>query len=123
MNLIVKLLLFAVLLWPLTGRAQEVEVSVGLVCDTPLQVASYLDKYTTPAETLAAVNQEANDPNACIIARVAYVQGAVLTEVRTPKGAFKVIEIVVVGVETARGMMQLVPALFYSMLRVNEQGA
>ena len=102
------------------ARAQEVEVSVGLICDTQKQVESYVEKFTTAEETLAAVNLEANDPQACIVTKFAYVQGNDLSVVKNRLGSFWVVEIVVVGVETHQGMMQLQPALFYSLRKVQE---
>lgn len=108
----------------LPAKAEEMNVEVGqsLVCDTQQQVERFVALFDGDAETAAnAVNEEAKDPMACVIATIAYVRGHELETVRTSTGAYRIVRILVLGVVTDRGMEAAAPAPFYSIAEIEEE--
>ena len=68
------------------------------------------------------VNAEAHDPSACGIAsNVEYVRGSRIATVRTKDVTWEVVEILVVGVMTPEGARTIAPAVYYSLLRLDER--
>ncbi len=107
-----------------TAQAQEIQVGQGLVCDTSAQVGSFLTKdQADPRAALQAVNEEANDPTACVLSRFAFVKGQPGDTVRNEKGSWIVTEILVIAVLTPHGWQRIAPHAYWSAFRIDEQGA
>ena len=109
------------LLTCLPARAYDVETGSIAICDTLKQVerlAQLLDE--DPTVAMSAVNAEENDPNACALVDVAYVQGPQFGVARSPSHAFQIVPILVVGASTSVGYRPVTPALFFALVEVKE---
>ena len=69
---------------------------------------------------VGAINTEEHNPSACGIADVAYVQGPELGVARSGSHAFRIIPIVVVAADTPAGYRAAEPALFFTVVEVEE---
>src|SRR5579871_6805972 len=104
-----------------TAISQSVDIVTGPVCDTQEEVQRYIALYDGDAEaTVAALNAEAHDPHACGVATVAYLRGP-----RTGVGwkhdtGFDIVRILVVGVDTKRGIQAVTPAAYFTVFSVRE---
>ncbi len=67
-----------------------------------------------------AVNTEANDPTACAVVPTAYIRGRELAMVRTKYGAFRIVRILVLGVVAEAGYQAAAPAVFFSVVKIEE---
>ena len=106
------------------ARAHEVETGTGVICDTREQaqrLALLLDKDAQAA--IKAVNAEARDPTACALATVAYVRGAKAGTARSKAGTFDIVEVLVLGVETPRGLHGASPAVYFTLFKIEERAA
>src|SRR5262245_20987235 len=113
-----------VLVFYLPARAHEVETGTGVICDTREQaqrLALLLDEDTQAA--ISSVNAEVHDPTACALATVAYVRGAKAGTTRSKAGTFEIVEVLVVGVETRRGLQNASPAIYFTLFKIEERGA
>ena len=103
---------------------QGVQIGSGMICDTKPQIERLLSLLDQgPQEALGAVNAEEKNPNACGFATIAYTQSAELETARNKDGAFRIVEIVVVGVGTPRGFQPVAPTAFYSIVKIEEERA
>jgi hypothetical protein len=119
LGLALPLLLLAAL-----GGAHEIETGSGVICDTREQaqrLALLLDDDAQAA--IRTVNAEVRDANACALATVAYVRGAKAGTARSKAGTFEIVEVLVVGVETQRGLRQASPAIYFTLFKVEERAA
>jgi hypothetical protein len=108
----------------LVGAPVEIETGSGVICDTPEQaqrLALLLDDDAQAA--IGTVNAEAHDATACALATVAYVRGAKAGTARSKVGTFEIVEVLVVGVETRRGLRQASPAVYFTLFKVEERPA
>lgn len=106
------------------ARAHEVETGTGVICDTREQaqrLALILDEDAQAA--IRTVNSEARDPTACALATVAYVRGAKAGTTRSKAGTFEIVEVLVVGVDTRRGLRSASPAVNFTLFKIEERGA
>jgi hypothetical protein len=104
--------------------AHEIETGSGVICDTREQaqrLASLLDDDAQAA--IRTVNTEAHDSAACALATVAYVRGARAGTARSKAGTFEIVEVLVVGVETRRGLQQASPAVYFTLFEIDERPA
>ena len=104
--------------------AHEIETGSGVICDTREQaqrLALLLDDDAQAA--IQTVNAEAHDANACALATVAYVRGAKAGTARSKAGTFEIVELLVVGVATRRGLQQASPAVYFTLFKVEERPA
>jgi hypothetical protein len=104
--------------------AHEIETGSGVICDTREQaqrLAFLLDHDAQAA--IRTVNAEAHDVNACALATVAYVRGAKAGTARSKAGTFEIVEVLVVGVETRRGLQQASPAVYFTLFKIEERRA
>jgi hypothetical protein len=104
--------------------AHQIETGSGVICDTREQaqrLALLLDDDAQAA--IQTVNAEARDANACALATVAYVRGAKAGTARSKAGTFEIVEVLVVGIETRRGLQQASPALYFTLFKVEERAA
>ena len=105
----------------LPAHAYETETGAVMICDTQKQIERYVQVFDGNARAaIRAVNTEENDPNACALADVTYVQGPDVGMARSSSHAFRIVPIVVVGVSTSRGYGSVTPALFFTSVKINE---
>jgi hypothetical protein len=109
------------LVFALPARAQNIEIGNGLLCDTQRQVELYVDLYDGDVQsTVRAVNAEANDPTACMIATTAFVRGARVSVIGNRYGIFQVVRIVVIGVVTDDQVEDVIPTTFFTLFEMDE---
>ena len=107
-------------------RAQETEYNIeydkGLICETQDQAQALVARLNGDDldSAVRAVNASEQDSQACRVATVAFVRGNTLATARTKSATFQLVRILVLGVETAGGYRQVVPAAFVSVFRVKE---
>jgi hypothetical protein len=103
-------------------RAQEIEYDKGLICETQEQAQTLVARLNGDDfdSAVRAVNAGEQDPQACRVATVAFVRGNTLATARTKTATFQLVRVLVLGVETAGGYRQVVPAAFVSVFRVKE---
>jgi len=105
----------------LPAYAYEIETGAVMICDTQKQVERYIQLFDgNPRTAIRAVNTEENDPNACALTDVTYVQGPDVGIARSSSHAFRIVPIAVVGVNTGRGAAPVKPALFFTPVEVKE---
>jgi hypothetical protein len=105
----------------LPAHAYETETGAVMICDTQKQVERYVQVFDgNPRTAIRAVNTEENDPNACALADVTYVQGPDVGMARSSSHAFRIVPIAIVGVNTARGAAPVKPALFFTPVEIKE---
>lgn len=106
------------------GNQRNIEIATSLICDTPEQVERFVALFDGNAElAINTVNDEAQSPNACVVATAAYVKGEERATARSQVGTFQVYQIFVVGVVTLNGMQAVQPAEFFTLMPVEEQSA
>ncbi|MGH6770652.1 MAG: hypothetical protein ACRECO_16705 [Xanthobacteraceae bacterium] len=109
------------------GNQRNIEIATNLICDTPQQVERFVALFDGNAElAISTVNDEAQTPNACVVATAAYVKGEERATARSQAGTFQagtfqVFQIFVVGVVTLNGMQAVQPAEFFTLMPVEEQ--
>ena len=100
------------------------EVGESLVCDTLGQVELFADLFTGDAQTaIRVVNEEEHNPSACGLVNVAFMRGDKHGVIRHGDTTFEVVHILVVGIETERGLRAVRPAAYYTLFSVKEFGA
>lgn len=111
--------LMVALIAPAGAGEQNIEVDTNLICDTQQQVERLLalfDGQTGSAEgAIAAVNEEANVTDACVIATVAFRRGEVVATVKNVQATFDVIRVEVVGVYGLDGLERIQPADYFTL--------
>jgi len=77
----------------------KIQIGTGVICDTHDEVNRFVNLMAErdAGVALHSVNQEASNPLACGMATVAFRTGADLGEVRTGKGAYKILKIEVIA--------------------------
>ena len=104
------------------ANAYEIETGSGVICDTRAQaerVAALLDQDTRAA--IQAVNAEVRDPVACVFATFYYVRGAKVGTARSKAGTFDIVEVLVVGMGSRRGVLPSKPASYFMLFKIDEQ--
>lgn len=116
-------MLFCILV--LSFRAEAQENAVGLVCDTAEQVILYasLAEEKGVEGAVQAVNEDAKDPTACVVASIHYIRGDEKAKVTIEGRQYTVSEILVLGVQTGRGWMPIKPSVYYSLFEAEGQPA
>src|SRR3954469_3316619 len=105
----------------LPAQAYELETGTVMICDTQKQVERFAQLFDGDIKVaVGAINDEEHNPSACGIADVAYVQGPELSVARSAAHAFRIIPIVVVAAETPAGYRAAEPALFFTVVEVEE---
>jgi hypothetical protein len=103
---------------------QGIQVGTGMICDTRQQVERLLTLLDLgPQEAVGKVNAEEKNPNACGLATMAYTESAELSTARNRDGAFRIVQIVVIGVGTPQGFRPVAPTAFYSLVKIEEERA
>ena len=109
------------LAFALPAQAHEVERGTIMICDTQKQAERLGQIFEgNPQVALSAVNTEENNPTACGAVDAAYVQGKVLGTVRSKSHTFRVVPIIVVGVNTPAGLQPVNSAVFFTLVKVVE---
>jgi hypothetical protein len=105
-------------------RADEVETSTGVICNTQKQMERFVAlNDADPHGAIRAVNAEEHDPTACAVASLSFVRGGKPVTVRSKDATFQIVPILVVGVVTRDGVRAVVPAVYFSLFRVEERMA
>ena len=105
-------------------RADEVETSTGVICNTQKQMERFVVlNDADPQSAIRAVNAEEHDPAACAVASLAFVRGGNPVTVRKRDATFQIVPILVVGVVTPDGVRGIIPAVYFSLFRVEERSA
>jgi len=103
--------------------AYEVEIGSTLVCDTQKQVERFVQIFDQNLEAaISIVNTEENNPTACAMVDIAYVQGRQLGIARSTSHTFQIIPIVVVATNTPSGyrLVEPVPVPFLMLVEIRE---
>jgi len=121
--------LFVVLAAPLgvsmaaPAHASEYDYEVGnvLICDTQAEVENFVTLFTgDPRAAIVAVNEAEHNPTACGLIEATYRRGYQTGMARNSDGAFQVIHILIVAVNTGNGMQPVRPAAFFTAFPVKE---
>ncbi len=103
------------------AHAYEIETGTVMLCDTRKQVERFVEVFDGDhARAIRTVNAEENNPNACGMVDVAYVQAPDLGMARTMSHAFRIIPVAVVAVNTPGGFRQVRSALYFTLVKVKE---
>jgi hypothetical protein len=104
------------------GDTTSVQVGQGLICNTEQQAARYVTLFDGDSDqAVGKVNAEANDDNACAVAGVAFVpMSAGATTVRNGSAAYRVVQIVILGVVTPAGVQKVAPFVQFAVTPVEE---
>jgi hypothetical protein len=104
-----------------SAHAYEVETGAVMLCDTQKQVERFVQLFDGNRDAaMNAVNAEESNPTACAVVNVAYVQGDALGTARTRSDAFRVVPVLVVGMQTPAGFQQVEPSRFFTVVKVKE---
>lgn len=113
------LLLPALLAGAGAAGAQEVKSATGVICNTEAQVARVIAAGPKAAEAaISAINGE--ESRSCGIVPVVYVERTQRDTVRNAHGAFRVVEIIVIGVALAEGVQPVPPLAQFTFVKVHE---
>ena len=105
----------------LPAHAYELEAGTVTICDTQNQVERLAQLFDGDLQVaVSAINDEEHNPSACGIADVAFVQGPGLGVARSGSHAFRIVPIVVVAADTPTGYRRVAPALFFTLVEVEE---
>lgn len=104
-----------------TDKADKATFGYGVICDTSQQIQRYLALYqgeTSAEEAAHSVNTETKKPGGCGMASIAFIPGDYLGTVNVSGGQMKMIQIVVLAMQTERGWQRVPPTLQYTALFV-----
>ena len=115
MKVLTRVLLWGFLFcFPVGANAQGTpspEIGAGLVCNSAQQVERYLTLYTaskqSPEAAIHAVNTEAQDANACVLAAIAFVRNEEQTTVPAPGGQMRIVKVTIVATRTPSGWLRI----------------
>jgi hypothetical protein len=113
MTFALRLIAFALLLAG-PARAQEVQIGTGPICDTQKQterLVALLDGGA--ASAIKVVNTEEKNPTACVVATVAYMEGPQLVVAHNKAGAYRIVKVLVIGLNTPAGVLPTAPAAYF----------
>ncbi len=109
-----------------SSEADELFTGSGLVCDTKQQAerfVSLMDSDNDVEKTLLAVNNEAGDENACVVATIGFKPGSKVADLDKNGTVVHIIEIQVFAVATAVGLQPVEPKTYYSVFVSGERSA
>jgi hypothetical protein len=119
-----KLAWYVALLFFLTflpACAHETQIGAALICDTQKQVERFVQLFETDlAAALTTVNSEENNPTACAITDIVYVQGRELEMARSAAHTFKIIPIIVIGENSPTGYRSVEPVSSLMLVEIRE---
>lgn len=102
---------------PVATLAQETHQGRGLVCDTQAQVEKFLEVADQPT-ALQQVN--ADDPTACGVLPVVFIEGKEVSRITTKHGTFRVVSILVIAVITPNGPQRIPPMPQFTLVAVSK---
>lgn len=104
--------------------ASEPQVGNGLVCDTKEQVALFasLAEEKGPQGALAAVNEDAGIPDACVVAHVLFIIVEKMAPVTIGGKPLFIAKILIGGIVTPAGIQPVPPKEFYTLLHAPAEG-
>lgn len=123
MNLLCKLLLALLLLGYFPARAEEVQASVGLICDTKEQVIAFNAAWNGSNEQALTVVNGSTDPPPCGILHVAYLKGETVGQVQNGGKTYDIVQITVVAINLGMGWIQGDPLIQFSLFLNEEREA
>lgn len=104
-----------------TQAAYEVLTGPVMICDTEKQIERFVALFDGDQQTaMRAVNAEENQPNACAMVDVSYVQGPGVGMARSVSYTFQIAPVVVVGINTTTGYASVRPAIFFTPVEIKE---
>jgi hypothetical protein len=115
--------LLAALFAPSCGSAQAMHYEVGanIIYDTQTQLERFVALLSGDTQAaIDAVNAEEKDPSACALVDVAYLRGAKIGMARNGDSVFEIVQILVVGIDTAGGIQAVRPSEYFSLFGVKE---
>src|SRR6476619_7781157 len=115
------LLAVLALTFAVPAQANDIQYEQVIICDTQKQ-AERLGVLLEENEDAAiqSLNSEVHNPTACAHVNVAFVRGGKLGTVRNNVGAFEMVEILVLGVGTRRGIRPASPSTFVMLSKIAE---
>jgi hypothetical protein len=114
-------LIILVSIGTLAHSQTAIETGQGIVCDTPEQVARYLQSKAGDG-TLEKINAESHD--ACAILSVAFFMGEKGEQVTNVSGTWVITKILIIGIVTKEGIGEIrQPVVQYSAFHIEEKGA
>lgn len=127
MNTLTRVVLWGLLFcFPAGANAQQgqhlqksLELGVGLICNSAEQVERYIALQTAqepPDAAIRLVNDEAQDPNACAVAAVAFVRGDKGKSVQAPGGMMHITPVMILATQTAAGWQRVPPIVQFTAI-------
>lgn len=130
MNLVTKVIVWIVLslFAALGARAQDApaqqDVQAGrLVICGSAEKAQLFAAQNQDIQAAVADDSVSSASAPCLVAGIAYISGRQMERVRNKDGAYAVTEILIVGVATPFGMLEIEPSVVYTLLKVQEEAA
>jgi hypothetical protein len=103
------------------ARLKQCITKTSIICDTQTQVERFVALLSGDKQAaIDAVNAEEQDPSACALVDVAYLRGAKIGMARNGDSAFEIVQILVVGIDTAAGIRAVRPSAYFSLFGVKE---
>jgi hypothetical protein len=100
---------------------RNVEFGDVVVCDTQEQAERYVALYHGDKEAaVRAVNHAGNDPTACGVASAAFVRGPQTATASAENTAFRIVRILVLGLDSDHGFRPVHPAPYFTAFGVTE---
>jgi hypothetical protein len=100
---------------------RNVEFGDVVVCDTQEQVERYVALYNgDKAAAVRAVNRAEKDPTACGVASAVFVRGPQTATAQADSMAFKIVRILVLGLDSDDGFRPVQPAPYFTAFGVTE---
>lgn len=107
-----------------SAHAQQVEAGTNLVCDTTAQIERVIALYDGDMQSaVERVNAEEHDAAACAVFEVAFIRGPELRTARKGNVLFQIVPILIVGVLTPDGIRSVSPAMYFSIIEIDERTA
>ncbi len=100
-----------------TPGPDEILTGSGLVCDTKEQAERFISLMGDNVEsTLLAVNREAGDDHACVVATFGFVPGDKVADIDKDGTVVFVLEVKVMAVATVAGFQLVEPKTYYTVI-------
>jgi hypothetical protein len=100
-----------------TPGPDEILTGSGLVCDTKEQAERFISLMGDNVEsTLLAVNREAGDEHACVVATFGFVPGDKVADLDKDGTVVFVLEVKVMAVATVAGFQLVEPKTYYTVI-------
>ena len=104
--------------WSFPLRASDIQFAAGVACDTAEQAAMFgsLVEEKGAEKALAAVNEDAKDPVACVIDTFAFIEGERGAVIKVGGKDYEVTAVNVVAVRTPQGFERINPLPLFTLL-------